>query len=1581
MEINKQALEILAAIPKPIAVIGVAGQYRTGKSYLLNRVILNQSKGFAVGPTINPCTKGIWMWGRPVKGFTKEGKPVNLIVLDSEGLGAIDEDTSHDSRIFSLVMLLSSCFVYNSTGTIDESALENLSLIVDLTKNIQLKSKPAQEDVDYDDFAYYMPAFIWVVRDFALELVDRRHNPITSDEYFQEALVEQEGDSDQIEQKNRIRRILHNFFQDRHCFTLVRPVNEEEQLKHIEQLSLDKLRPEFVSQTNELRSVIIDSAKVKSLENHPLSGEMFADLIKSYVSAINTQKVPVIENCWNYVAKNECFKAKEAAIKAYEEEMSSAFAKCWPMSKKALKDLNREYFEAALKGFRQLNYGEIQKKFEEDLVFELKKMYQDYKYENETEFEVMFKKYMEGLFVERIQPGLKNKAYKSYLDLENDLKFLEKAIKESNIEGPGKQIWATDFMIKKQAEAFKSFASLAKDESEAALAEQRDARRNAEVEAENVRQAAEKERKRTEARLTELGNDYENAQKKSRMIEEMMQKLKSEKEKTETFYEQKIKEVTDELAKQMRDLSNEKDQLTEERNQTKKEIIEVRAHAQSEMALLQNQIKILEERKAALSAADKNREEELERIQFDFQLKINDLNAKADSALSEKARRIDHLNEELLDTEEKLLTTEKILANKEAELESLEKQGKKAMVEMKSKLDQATERIKSLEKQTAQKTAGIVPNEKHTEALARIAELEEGVKNRDVALRMAKQQLDKENALNRQVAENAQLKYEEMKKKFDDLNAEYEKIISLTETDANDRQEDLARQMVQMKEEHSRELQNIEAQVTILQMKLDEEARRFAEDKAALEQAKVEFEAASKAETMRLKLNLDKSEKTVKSITAELSALKAEHEDELSKAEERSKIAIQELEEALDAVKKTSKAEIKEVLRKKEEDLKAIQSSFEDEKETLEIKWTDEKEKLVARITTLNKQAEARVEDVRREFEEALEAKDLELQSQRESFTLTEQALRSENANKMQRINEQMDTIKRLGDDFENFKRFANERMSNMQVDFDKDHERIIQERDTLKKSLNELENKLWETQNELTAALSDIAKYKESSAAELKKIDAELLSAKAELEQWKARAENSNQMSVQQKAELEKQLVMTQQQLKFKTEQHDELSKKLTYEKSKGEEKLRAQRELMERERSAAEQKAAELLKSVESKLNEKRKTQRELETRLEMKSAEAEKAKQNYEEKISALQIELASKDAYLVEKTAKLKSKVKTWKESSEKVTATCDLKLKEAAEKTRELEDKVFDLQGTIDRDAQIYAENKAHFQGQIDKLKSEAENSQRRFDLIFTRFNKKKDQENQEGQNTQNQIIQSLTDNHRTQLNELTQKYTLEVKTLTEKNQKLERELRQLREGVVADTRAKLDNYDLLESSVLELKETERMLQKQIAMTRQEKDAKIKTLETKYAQDVEKLKGKINELERTVGERERSIEKSKFSNQTERTKMLSQIEVLKSSVKSLREQLKESEEARETLVEQIEKLKNQNRKDRVLNNAIGGNSKWGRGVSFATGRQGEATVDGGDSLIGDMRTRETRDISKAFPLDENSEQDISTNKIL
>ena len=78
----------------------------------------------------------MWIWGRAVPGMTAEGERCNVLIIDTEGLGALDEDSNHDARIFSLAILFSSSFIYNSVGSIDENALQNLSLVVNLTNHI-----------------------------------------------------------------------------------------------------------------------------------------------------------------------------------------------------------------------------------------------------------------------------------------------------------------------------------------------------------------------------------------------------------------------------------------------------------------------------------------------------------------------------------------------------------------------------------------------------------------------------------------------------------------------------------------------------------------------------------------------------------------------------------------------------------------------------------------------------------------------------------------------------------------------------------------------------------------------------------------------------------------------------------------------------------------------------------------------------------------------------------------------------------------------------------------------------------------------------------------------------------------------------------------------------------------------------------------------------------------------------------------------------------------------------------------------------------------------------------------------------
>jgi hypothetical protein len=82
LKIGEKGAEFLSSIDEEVGVIAVAGKYRTGKSYLLNKIILQnkEGEGFGVGPTVNPCTKGLWVWSKPIVSQW-QGNEIKVLVI------------------------------------------------------------------------------------------------------------------------------------------------------------------------------------------------------------------------------------------------------------------------------------------------------------------------------------------------------------------------------------------------------------------------------------------------------------------------------------------------------------------------------------------------------------------------------------------------------------------------------------------------------------------------------------------------------------------------------------------------------------------------------------------------------------------------------------------------------------------------------------------------------------------------------------------------------------------------------------------------------------------------------------------------------------------------------------------------------------------------------------------------------------------------------------------------------------------------------------------------------------------------------------------------------------------------------------------------------------------------------------------------------------------------------------------------------------------------------------------------------------------------------------------------------------
>lgn len=82
--------------------------------------------------TVYSYIQGICLWPSEIEieNHHAEGEKLKVFVLDTEGLGATDQHEDFDVKLFLIALLLSSYLIYNSVGTIDEKAVNNLSLIV-----------------------------------------------------------------------------------------------------------------------------------------------------------------------------------------------------------------------------------------------------------------------------------------------------------------------------------------------------------------------------------------------------------------------------------------------------------------------------------------------------------------------------------------------------------------------------------------------------------------------------------------------------------------------------------------------------------------------------------------------------------------------------------------------------------------------------------------------------------------------------------------------------------------------------------------------------------------------------------------------------------------------------------------------------------------------------------------------------------------------------------------------------------------------------------------------------------------------------------------------------------------------------------------------------------------------------------------------------------------------------------------------------------------------------------------------------------------------------------------------------------
>ncbi|CAO2600282.1 Guanylate-binding protein 1 [Lemmus lemmus] len=878
---NQESLGILSNIKQPVVVVAIVGFYRTGKSYLMNK-LAGQKSGFSLGSTVQSETKGIWMWCVP----HPQKADHTLVLLDTEGLGDVEKgNNQNDCWIFTLAVLLSSTFVYNSMGAINQQAIDQLHYVTELTDRIRIRSSPDQEEVDVsDEFVSFFPDFIWALRDFCLEL-KVNGEPISPDEYLENSLNLIQGKKLTTE-INLPRLCIQKFFPKKKCFVFDRPANGR-LLGQLESLQDQDLDLYFKEQVSDFCSYVFRCSKIKMLSGGiRVNGPRLESLVVTYVNAISSGGLPCMENAVLALSQTENAAAVQKAIVHYDQQMSQKL-QLPTETLQELMNLHRASEKEAITIFRQNSFKDNNEVFLKQLEANLETKQEEFIKKNEQESSARCLALLQDIFSpleEDVKQGIYSKPGGYHL-------FIQKIqeLKKKYYEEPKKGIQAEEVLWK--------FLQSKEEVSDAILqTDQTLTEKEKEIEVEHVK--------------------VEAAQALTKMQQENEQLLQ-QKEKS---YKEHTKQLTDKVEKkeaEMKEMQEKNEQLLQQKE---------RSHEEHIKQLTQK----VEKKEAEMKEMQEKNEQFLQQKEKSHEEHMKTLTEKVEMKEAEM-REMQKKNEQLLQQKEKSheehtkKLTEKV-EMKEAEMREMQKknelllqQKEKSHEEHTKKLTEKVE-MKEAEMREMLKKNELLLQQKEKSYAEQTKELTEKVKKKEAEMR----EMQKKNE---QLLQQKEKSHEEHTKKLTDK-------VEMKEAEMREMQkknELLLQQKEKSHEEHTKKLtekvEMKEAEMREMLKKnellLQQKEKSYAEQTKELTE-KVKKKEAEMREMQKKNEQLQQKEKSHEEQTKELTEKVKKKEAEMREMQKKN--------EQLRQKKKSHKEQMKkltEKVEKKDAEMRKLQEENE----------------------------------------------------------------------------------------------------------------------------------------------------------------------------------------------------------------------------------------------------------------------------------------------------------------------------------------------------------------------------------------------------------------------------------------------------------------------------------------------------------------------------------------------------------------------------------------------------------------------------------------------------------------------------
>lgn len=316
LELVESNLMLLRRLNTPVAVVAVVGKFHSGKSFLMNQ-LMGKSTGFGIGPTVQPKTMGIWMWGKPLvfRSARAGMKEINLVFLDTEGFAANNVTENYDAKVFAVSTLLSSHLLYNSVKIIDQSDIDYLELLARRTQLFALRSQLSKSKwtTDFNHDMLSFPPLTWVVQDF----VQETHNFETPTEWLHRLMGSHSRESDNYTIS------LLDIFERVDCHTLFIPAFDRELLTDLSQAKDEDLSSDYRRERDQLIKKLKENVIPKEKSDKFVTGADIAQLLRVLVNAANDGSLADVPSRWDTFVERLQSTASDDCTTFYNKELDA----------------------------------------------------------------------------------------------------------------------------------------------------------------------------------------------------------------------------------------------------------------------------------------------------------------------------------------------------------------------------------------------------------------------------------------------------------------------------------------------------------------------------------------------------------------------------------------------------------------------------------------------------------------------------------------------------------------------------------------------------------------------------------------------------------------------------------------------------------------------------------------------------------------------------------------------------------------------------------------------------------------------------------------------------------------------------------------------------------------------------------------------------------------------------------------------------------------------------------------------------------------------------------------------------------